>query len=224
MRRMIRGWGLRLVWLPMLFLAEGVAGASTVCLRDREVVRVRVRFEAARPRFDNDQSRERISAMMVRKTVGAHSVGLTKSALYWKVSARFMTASRGDREERCVHLTELTLDYGFGATPVFIDRRYPPGGCPYETILRHEKGHVAILDREGGGMRDWLQRRLSAIAADIPAMATRSPKKTEQELLTRIENQTTPLFKLLKDRLTAAHARLDSPENLRQTQKQCKKW
>lgn len=208
----------------VLPLGRITQAADLSCPRTPPPVKIRVHFEKPRPRYNNLLSREKIEAMMPRKEVGAHSVGLTKSELYWKVSTSFTTTSRVDREEACVHLSHLTLDYGFGTTPVFIDRRYTPGSCPYKTILQHENDHVTILDREGRAIQNWLRQKLSAIAASLPPIPSRAPKVTQQQLLSRIEKQTNPLFTTLKDRLASAHAQLDAPQNLEKTQKQCSKW
>ncbi|MBF0147536.1 MAG: hypothetical protein HQL84_15350 [Magnetococcales bacterium] len=206
---------------PMARIAQA---ADLSCPRSPPPVKINVRFEKPRPQYNNLLSREKIEAMMPRKEVGAHSVGLTKSELFWKVSTSFTTASRTDRSEACVYLSHLTLDYGFGSTPVYIDRRYTPGSCPYKTILQHEDGHVAILDREGRAIQNWLKQKLSAIAESLPPTVSRTPKVTQQHLLAQIEKQTNPLFNSLKNRLAAAHARLDAPRNLEKTQKQCAKW
>ncbi|HIJ83224.1 MAG TPA: hypothetical protein HPQ00_03365 [Magnetococcales bacterium] len=121
-------------------------------------------------------------------------------------------------------MSALTLNYGFGETPVFIDQRYRPGGCPYREILAHENAHVAILDQEGKEIQRWLERKLTSLVTSIPPTPTRSPKTTQQQWMAKIDRETKPLLETLKKRLETAHARLDSPPSLAKTQKQCPKW
>lgn len=162
--------------------------------------------------------------MAPKKGPGAHSVGLTQSKLHWKIVTRFKLNTSSNHMESCILLASITLDYGFGPTPVFIDSRYQPGTCPYLATLSHENAHVAILNREGLQLQRSIEQKLYAIASTIPPTLTRSPQTTQQRLLTKIDQETRPLLATLKTRLEAQHALLDDPRNLKKTQQQCPQW
>lgn len=208
----------------LILLGAKDSDAIAPCPDSMPQVRVTVRFEKARPEYDTRLSRGDIGAMMPKQQAGVHSVGLTKSALYWNVAVRFTAISRSDIQETCIVLSHVTLDYGFGATPVFIDRRYRSGSCPFKAILDHENGHVSILNQKGKGMRDWIKKELSALVATIPPTLSRTPTLTQKKILGQIQRQTRPLLATLKGRLESAHALLDSPQSLENTQKRCPRW
>ncbi|MBF0414808.1 MAG: hypothetical protein HQL77_02510 [Magnetococcales bacterium] len=214
------------VCMMVLFPAFGAPPnhASNPCPTRSPEVPVKVRFTSAQPSYNNLLPRSKIESMAPGKGPGTHSVGLTQSNLHWKIVTRFRLDTSSNRQESCVLLASITLDYGFGPTPVFIDQRYQPGTCPYQATLSHENAHVAILNREGQLMQRSIEQKLHAIAAAIPPTPTRSPQSTQQRLLTKIDQETRPLLSALKTRLEAQHARLDDPRNLKKTQQQCPQW
>ncbi|MEO5327978.1 MAG: hypothetical protein H7829_07005 [Magnetococcus sp. THC-1_WYH] len=219
---MARPWLMVLCLLVLLGAKNSYAIAP--CPDSIPQVRVTVRFEKARPEYETQLSRGAIGAMMPKQQVGVHSVGLTKSVLYWNVSTRFTAISRSDIQEICIVLSHVTLEYGFGATPVFIDRRYRSGSCPFKAIFDHENGHVSILNQKGKEMHDWIKKELSARVATIGPTLSRTPTLTQKKILGQIQRQTKPLLATLKSRLESAHALLDSPQSLENTQKRCPRW
>lgn len=181
-------------------------------------------FEKAVPMYDNDASQDWIQRKSGKFHEGERSVGLTVGRLFWRTSMMFSVRLNKQSGRACVYLTDVGLAYGFGKTPVYIDRRYRPGSCQYKEVYRHENAHVAILNTVGYHFQPWLKKKLAASADEMQPVLSRDPKRAQAGLNAKISSFSQSLMRMMEKELEKYHSIIDSSHNYRRIQDICKKW
>jgi hypothetical protein len=71
-------------------------------------------------------------------------VGLTSASL--KLDSHFEISVRTTQGDPlvCAQISALNLDFGFDDTTVYLARELPNGSCSYQTVLDHERRHIAV--------------------------------------------------------------------------------
>lgn len=161
-----------------------------------------------------------------RKHIGLHNktVGITQSELTLKIRNTFSLLSANHSPLTCVTLREVTIIYGFGKTPVLIDKKYRPGSCEYSTIHGHEMAHIQIMNRYGSRARRWLQRQMTLKLHTIKPVLTKNADLTQQQLAKRIEKMASTLVRRINKDISDAHREIDTPESYQRSQARCSHW
>lgn len=123
------------------------------------------------------------------------------------------------RQWECVS-PQITVSYGFSPMTVYVAREFPPDGCAYREILRHEQRHVATyLDHIASlapDLTETLQRRFATGARSrAPVGQTRA--RLEREL----QERWLPFVQREMERVKSSQALIDTPEEYRRVSESC---
>ncbi len=141
---------------------------------------------------------------------GRRILGLTRGKAVVKFESR--TAAVVDRSGQweCAS-PQISVTYGFSPMTVYVAKEFLPGSCAYQAILAHELQHVKIyqehLSSIEKGLTDTLSRRF------VTGGPWRGPVgQTSARLQREVEERWLPYIKREIDRVDAAQAMIDTPE------------
>jgi hypothetical protein len=215
-------------WLVPLLVAGGgrPAGAVERCTLDYGPPSVRFEVKLGDIAYHNDRGRSEFQRLSPKAAaLGAQWVtsGLTVDEIKLNLSVE-VTAMRRADGRYCVALGAAAGSLGYDAIHVFIDRRYRPGSCQYQSILDHELKHVVVhaeaVRRYGAAM----EARLRETSGSYGAFVAPSPQAGAEWLNGWLDRELRPLFHDMQRGIDRADAVLDSRENYEREQKQCPTW
>lgn len=185
---------------------------------------ISIHFTKAYPVINNQATQRRMVKSGKRKEHYSQTIGLTKSGLYFKAYSTFSIKSSNLSKQVCVALRDVKVEYGFGNTPVLIDRRYRPGSCEYAVIANHEGEHIAIMNSKGEGYKRWLTQKLNRQLRTITPVLTTRSRRTQRWMSAQVKKIAASLIKQMNESLAAAHGKIDTDENYRLSQARCSGW
>ncbi len=188
------------------------------------MVQVNGYFTKAVPYVNNRVSQRRLARKSGRKGYHIQTIGLTESGLTLKVLSSFSVQTSNQSDQACVTMNAIQLEYGFGRTPVLIDRRYRPGSCEYAAIYNHEIEHIRIMNTKGQSYFYWLKQQVALQTRSIKPTLTKRPKGTQRWMAGQVKKIASGLIKQMNHNLSLAHAAIDTPANYKRTQAQCSGW
>jgi len=151
-------------------------------------------------------------------------LGLAETGLEFGWSVRFEWQSRGAGYCFWVRRTELAIRQP--SPDIYVAREYRRGGCPYRTILAHERRHMSIsreqINRYLPRLR-WVLTSLRIPTGERPIFVT-SAEAAKAEARALMKALAEPLFQEMAQALRTAQAKLDSPASYRRLRKACKRW
>ncbi|MBF0447948.1 MAG: hypothetical protein HQL67_07095 [Magnetococcales bacterium] len=187
-------------------------------------IEITAEFKKAVPMINNQISQGRLASKSGRAGFHAKTLGLTESRLTVRILTSYSIRYSPQSRYACVTLETVHIEYGFGQTPVLIDRRYRPGSCEYGVIYNHESGHVRIMNNRGNRYQSWVKRQVAQRVQTIRPVQTSRPKQAKEAMEKQIKAITERLAQQMNKSLAAAHAVIDTPENYKRTQSQCQNW
>ncbi|MEO5362225.1 MAG: hypothetical protein H7838_01175 [Magnetococcus sp. DMHC-8] len=207
----------------LLPVQVATAREQAVCPVSEQAVQVEVRFAPAQPFVDDSQS-----AAWIQNAARAlhHPIGLTVSRLAHTLTAHFEVRATANRRARCVHLRSVSLELGYPNTKIYIADGYPPGGCAYQAIHRHEMEHVRILNAHQENALPAWRTRLQALAraqAQRPLLSE-NPQQAQQQILHEMEAGVQKEIRQLDKAQKAAQAAIDTPQSYADVRASCRKW
>lgn len=127
----------------------------------------------------------------------------------------------------CVWAESVSIGFSYNQMDVYITSQYPAGSCPYTAILNHENQHVAINTRTLEKYRVLMTRALKS-AKTIPTRAhplnVLSEKNGGDIISARISRIVNPLLAKFKNEIQRENGKIDTMENYRRVQAQCRDW
>ena len=112
----------------------------------------------------------------------------------------------------------------YDSIDVYIDKKYRPGSCQYNSVLDHERQHVVVfldtLDQAVPGIE--LRLRNTVKAQD--SVITDDQKLGIKILQARIEKVLKPLMRKINKRLDVQNGAFDTVKNYKREQKNCLTW
>jgi hypothetical protein len=207
---------LNLFWLSPLWAMS--------CPSSPTKVEIVVQFIKAAPFVNNRASQRRLARKSVKRGFHSQTIGLTESRLTLKVLTSFTIGTSNRSRQSCVTLKTIRLNYGFGKTPVLIDRRYRPGSCEYAAIYNHEAEHVRIMNRKGWDYLPWIKQEIARKVKSIRPILTSRSRRTQRQIADQVKRAASVLTTQMNNSLAIAHAVIDTQENYRQTQSRCSHW
>ena len=98
-----------------------------------------------------------------QKTMGVTVAGA-------RVSYELETVKKKVDNGFCIGIKKIKFFVGYPELSVFIDEKYKEGSCQYEAIKKHEKGHVAIYQKELKYYGDLILSDLQWIGKNVKPM------------------------------------------------------
>ncbi len=223
------------MWGPVaiVVLAWASAAAAAPCVATGEAVPVQVEIRPGTVVYDNGHSRAQIGRLSQSRGQGSATsagvlhgwepVGLTTADTQFRLRAEVIARSI-DRRRYCVHLESVDAVLGYDDLRVYVARRYRPGSCAHANVLDHENRHVSIFRTTLEQYAPRLRRLLVDSAARLGPVISLSPNDGARHLQSALQDTAMPLFEDMTRALSAAHAKLDTPENYAREQARCNDW
>lgn len=214
--------------LSLLIVPISCAVAATLCPPFSLEPVVELYTDDGPIRFDHDVTQAQIEALYKEERssthgVLGHPVGLTRTAVKFDISTQLQPL-RLSSGMYCLWLTRVDAILRYADTVIYIDKRFKPGSCQYETVLDHEHVHVAIN-------RETLWQHAPRIRAALEE-AVRHTNPVVVEDLVRDRDWPITLVQQAVDADLAAFNKardqinwaIDTPDNYRRTQALCSNW
>lgn len=207
----------------LLVLATGAQAQEACPGSDTPHYAVEVAIESPELRIHHDLGRSELGEMSFhgpRQDV----LGLTASAVEIDTEAAYAVHSLGGRH--CFWVERMRVVLRVEALDVYVAREHPPGSCPYEAILDHERKHVAVARRH---LAAYASRFRQALASPLvpkpraPALVD-SPEVARERTEALIEELIAPITRELEAEMAEAQSRLDTPEAYRRVHDRCGVW
>jgi hypothetical protein len=167
-------------------------------------------------RLKENRSRSRVGAGWV-------PIGLTLTELRLQMNIR-VNAMPDGRGRFCASLDSVNASIGYDKLMVYVARKYRRGSCQYNSIVGHERGHVAIFRDTLDRYRPRIEGRLRRTAARLGTISVRTPKQGASRMQRSLEREMEPLFREINRALDRANSRLDTPQNYQREQANCPSW
>lgn len=146
-------------------------------------------------------------------------LGLTRGTAIVKFETHFTTIVERSGQWECTS-PQLTMSYGFSPMNVHVAREFTEGSCAYKEIYQHELRHVKTYQTHLAGIEKDLTDTLNArFATGGPwrGPVGQSRARIQQELTERW----VPFIKREMNRVDAAQALVDSPEEYARVANSC---
>lgn len=186
--------------------------------------RVHIRTRPGNPQFISLYSREEF-LQKAETQVSPYTLGLTVAKL--DVSVKTTPTLTEQLGQICVGLSDVDIEMSYPTLTVYIDKKYMPSSCAYQTIKEHENYHVAVA-----------QQALSFFRPDVENAAAKAlmrlaPKivysKDEiQGVVNKLTNAVVmalqPVVNHINGKLIEKNAAIDTKEMYQATTAVCKDW
>ena len=158
-----------------------------------------------------------LSASLARR--GNQVLGLTRGNA--KVSFSINSPTIVDRTGRWeCSSPQITVSYGLSPVTVYVAREFPEGSCAYKEIYEHEMRHVKAYREHIVNIEKVLSDALTA------RFSTGNPWRgpagqTQAQLQQELNERWTPFVLREFNRVEAAHAMIDTPEEYERVANAC---
>ncbi len=177
--------------------------------------------------YDTSRDRRQLARLKgdkgALKNSGWSAVGLTLTEMEFKMKLQVNSVSN-DKVRYCASIHSIKASLGYDELVVYVARKYRRGSCPYNSIVAHERKHVAIFRDALVRYAPLVERRLAEAARRLRPIRTKSPKRATARLQRKLEREIRPLFNKLNKALDTANAELDTAENYEREQAACPRW
>jgi hypothetical protein len=182
---------------------------------------VTVELSIAEPLIDNALPQPTLQTLAGQHHQDGHTQGLYQADLEvgWRIRIR-----RSETDGATCHwVDQVTVTMTMPRRMIYIVRDRPPGSCPYESVLAHERKHQAtdeVLLREH---RPRLQRAAEEAAAVLPRAAMRGAdgETAEARLSAPIAAALKRAFAALAKARAERQAAIDTPAEYRRVRAVC---
>lgn len=155
----------------------------------------------------------------------AYTLGLTVAKPNASVSAT--PAVHELAGQYCVGIEEVDVEIGYESLIVYIDKKYAPSSCEYQTIKEHENYHVLVAQQAIPFFRPDIERVIAKSISNIPPTIVASHEEVKpliNQMVATILNDLQPVLKHMSNKLAEKNAAIDTPEMYQATTTVCKNW
>ena len=198
------------------------------CPTPDAVVSVSIKNIPSKVIYKNGHSRSDIERQQLKR--GRHVskgkwkiLGLTQTEFKYtlKTSAKIKKITGGSY---CAYPASYDLEIGYTDFVVYIDRKYRPGTCEYQAILKHENSHIAIYKNYLKRYLPDIKRRVRTAALSVQPVVVSTPDQGTKFIQEQVQRQIRPLIERLNREADYSNARIDTPESYRKIQLLCENW
>jgi hypothetical protein len=212
--------GLAALLLAAATLPWAPARASLACPTSKPAVAVVI--EAQAPTIDNTLPQPALQKLAGKAHHGGRAQGLYRAA--FKTRWRAVIGRRSDAAETCRWINRVTVEIAVSDRMIYIIRERRPGGCPYDSVLAHERKHQAADDAVLAEYRTQLQRAaeraISALPPTAPVPLARGDKE-ETRLTAAIAKALQHGLDAMSAARAARQAAIDTPAEYRRVRAAC---
>ena len=214
----------KLFLLLFCFVVSPVLAQNATPFCTSMSTRVHIRTKIGNPQYISQYSREDF----LKKAEGPpspYTLGLTVAKI--DVTVRTTPTLKEQLGQICVGLSDVDIEMAYPTLTVYIDKKYAPSSCAYQTIKEHENYHVAVAQQALTFFRTDVENAASK------AITTLAPKIVyNQDEIPSVVNRLTstiisalqPVINHINQKLIEKNAAIDTQEMYRATTAVCKDW
>ena len=217
-----------LIIISAFILIPSQAQAYKRCPATNSSVKINVKNTPAKVIYRTNHSRSDLERLQLRQ--GRHTsrgkwkiLGLTKTEFKYSIKtiANFKKIAGG---HFCAYPVSYDLNIGYADFLIFIDRKYPPGSCEYQAILKHENAHVTIYKSYFKRYVPYIKKKLRAVALGVRPVVVSTPNRGIKYIQEQVQRRIRPLILKLNREADHSNARIDTPKSYREVQLLCDNW
>jgi hypothetical protein len=200
--------------IAALTLSAVPAGAAPACPPSRPEVTVTLAI--AEPSVDNTQPQPALQKLAGKGHLYGRTQGLYRADLEvgWRANVHHDAA--------CRWIEAVTVTINIPARVIYIAHERPPGSCPYESVLAHERKHQAADEAVLAEHRPRIKRAAEEAATLPPIAASDGPgKAVDAQLTGPIAAALKQGFAELAKARAERQAEIDTPAEYRRVHAQC---
>ncbi len=205
-----------ILFLLCLFTAQN---ASALC--EQGTIQIITKLKKGKVVYNHSLSRDEF-AKVSPTPVSPDTVGLTVQQLETKTE--LFTRTKRDGEKNCAVIYKIIFEFGYDKIPVYIDKKYAEGSCPYQVTKKHEDYHVNVLQQAISffepDIKTELRKTLRKIKSQ-PLRSTKDLKSWTKEQQHKISKDMEPLITHIQKKMDEKNAAIDTPKSYRKTTAEC---
>jgi hypothetical protein len=212
--------GLAVLLLAATALPLAPARAALACPPSKPAVAVVI--EAAAPTIDNTLPQPALQKLAGKAHHGGRAQGLYRAA--FKTRWHAVIGRRSDAGQTCRWIEQVTVEIAVRDRMIYIIRERRPGGCPYDSVLAHERKHQAADDAVLAEYRLLLQRSAERAITALPPSAPvplAQGDKEEARLTAAIAAAVQRGLDAMSTARAARQIAIDSPAEYRRVRAAC---
>jgi len=157
------------------------------------------------------------------KGAGWYPLGLTLAEFQFDMAVT-VTIQPLPRGRYCAVPSAVKVTMGYPQFTIYVDRRYPRGGCEYNAILDHENEHVDLFQEHAERHIPWFRERLLREVRRLQPVFVSSPGRAADLVQRRLASRLAPDLGKFNRLAETANARIDTARNYVRIQAQCRRW
>jgi hypothetical protein len=212
-----------LAWAASPAVAE--PRASERCGPPAQTASANLRVDNGAVEYDFTKTREDLFHLFRenrRESAAGHRTGLTMARMNYEMQTdvRLRPVAGGF----CVELRNVKVSLGFPLLKVYVDQRYPVGGCHHQAVLKHENEHVSINRRVLAKHAKEFRARLKTMVERAPVLFVVSKEQAREAHIKYLSSETKPVLDAMERDLRSGHAVIDTEESYQSLTKLCENW
>ena len=212
------------LFVLLFFIVSPVFAENATPFCTRMSTRIIVRTKVGNPQYLTQYSRKDF----LRKAGvpnSPYTLGLTVAKL--DVTAAAKPSLSTQYNEICVGIKEIDIEMSYPDLTVYIDKKYPPSSCEYQTIKEHEDYHVNVAQQALSFFKPDVEKLVYDEAAKIVPQVVYSKddiQPTVNKQVNIILSALQPLIQHINKKLSEKNAAIDTPEMYKATTAVCHNW
>lgn len=214
--------------LSLLVVPLSRAGAAILCPSLSLEPIIELYTDDGPIRFDHDVTQTQIEALYKEERssthgVFGHPVGLTRTTVKFDIRTQLQPL-RSFSGVYCLWLTRVDTILRYADTVIYIDKRFKPGSCQYETVLDHEHIHIAINRETLWQHAPRIRAALEEVVQRINPVVVGDLVRDRDLPITLVQQAVDTELKAFNKARDQANRAIDTPDNYRRTQALCSNW
>ena len=214
----------KVLFLLFLFLVSPVSAENAIPFCTSLSTKIHVRTKIGNPQYISQYSRTDFLKKAGIKT-SAYTLGLTVAKPSVSVSATpFVHELLG---QICVGIEEIDVEVGYESLIVYIDKKYAPSSCEYQTIKEHENYHVQVAQQAIPFFKPDIEKTVTqAVSKQVPRIvySQNDVKPLLNQMVASVVDDVQPVLKHISNKLAEKNAAIDTAEMYEATTAVCKNW
>ena len=209
------------IFLGAVYLIFALSARAECTYRTPEVL---IKTKPGIVKYITNMSREEYATHLHLK-LPENNLGLTTN----KVSAGYEVVPFQKKEgnKTCVGIRRIVFSIGSDVIYVFIDKKYKPGSCEFNTIKEHEKFHVAVTQQAMTFFKPDLERTIKQAVKKLKPEYVYSHERAQavvESQAKQIMRELDPVVDHINKKIEEKNAIIDTPESYQATTELCKNW
>ncbi|MBQ3695501.1 MAG: hypothetical protein II938_00820 [Alphaproteobacteria bacterium] len=206
------------------FLVLPVFAQNATPFCTRMSTRIQVKTRPGNPKYVTQYSKEQF-LKMTQANFSPYTLGLTVAKP--DVTIEVKPKLTQQLEQICVTLSDVTIEMNYPTLLVYIDKKYVPSSCEYQTIKEHEDYHVAVASQALAFFKKDVEKVVTDTVMNLSPKIVYNRgeiKPAVSKYTATIASALQPVLDHIKAKLDEKNAAIDTPEMYQATTAVCNNW